>query len=205
MKHEKYDYSDISRKYGYDTFEKDDIKKVYKKWKKNLSFQEKFCLFLYRIWSSKINRVIRNDEMGQQQSISGFYTFMDRGINSALAKGSIDRNIAVYRRVAKDEALFLESKELGDVISGTSGYGGYKGTHVDKTINEKYCNMGLPKAFAIFLVPQGTSCAYINYWVALFSMEHELLLNKDLTYELKEKGNIFGRPLYVLKVKEVST
>ncbi len=30
MKHEKYDYSDISRKYGYDTFEKDDIKKVYK-------------------------------------------------------------------------------------------------------------------------------------------------------------------------------
>lgn len=200
MKQNKYDYSVISRKYGYETYEKNDIEEVYKEWKRNLSLWECICLSVYRTSSNMINRFIRVGSSNYLKVISKIVTVFERGINSAITKGVIDRNIAVYRNLARNEGVFFESIEVGDVINRASGFGGYKGTHVDKTIDRQISNMFRPRAYAIFLIPKGTSCAYINYW-GIFSYEHELLLNKDLAYVVKEKRKLYNRPLYVLEVK----
>ena len=197
----QYDYSEIARKYGYNTFSKSDIKKYYLSWKKGLSKKEIVCLFLYRLSSSRINRFIREDWKNlKPQGIKKIIAKIEYNIYTSIDKGTIDRNIAVYRRLAQKESDFWSKKKIGDIITGEKEYKGYKGTHVDKRIKSHYCHLNLPKSFLIILVPKGTRCAYINYWVAIFSMEHELLLNKNLVYTLKERTILFGVPLFVIEI-----
>ncbi len=200
MRNEAYDYGEIAEKYGYSTCENSEIKKLYLKWKNSLTLQEKRCLWLYRINSVALNKYLRNEK---NERWPKWYLNMlkriDEGVLSALNKGFLNRNIAVYRRLASGESDFLESRHVGDTIVGDE-YCGYKGTHVDKTIAKKYLNLNLPKAFAVYLLPEKTSCAYINYWVAIFMMEHELLINKNYSYKLLEKDAIFERDLYVLEL-----
>ena len=90
-------------------------------------------------------------------------------LEGALAKARLTENIATYRTISRNEYEFLRQFKINDEFVNRE----FKGTHVAQRI---YKNA--TAAYVIYLIPKGYECAYINYWIAIFMFEKELLLNR---------------------------
>lgn len=167
------------------------IKQEYMQWKKELTKPEIRALKKYRRGKfnnkGNINEYLRNGNSNDKRKNKE----VER-LKSALARAEINENIAVYRNIHPEEYVSLKKYKKNDVIA----YRDFKGTHVRESIRKNGS-----VAYAIYLIPKGYNCAYINYWYPFYGMEKELLINCGSKCKVVDIKKLFGKDCYILKVE----
>lgn len=167
------------------------LRREYEHWKNTLTKEEMNALRKYRLGTftpskRNINAYLRSESLNDDAKNEAVII-----LEGALSKARLTENIATYRTISRNEYEFLRQFKINDEFVNRD----FKGTHVTQRIYKNATS-----AYVIYLIPKGYECAYINYWIAIFMFEKELLLNRGSKCRVVGIKKVFGKECYILKV-----
>ena len=148
-----------------------------------------FCLYrrgdTLPIPGGNINKYLRKDNSTNAKTEK----IIDL-MSKAISKAQLNKNIATFRNLCREENNILNTYNINDTFEFVD----FKGTHAKEVIKKNNS-----AAYAIFLIPKGYPCAYVDYWWECFS-EKELLINIGAQCKLLDIKTVFNKNCYIIQI-----